>query len=120
MPAIQAFTFSHLSRDPESDAMVYDEYQQKLADEIERLNGMTEGVPLNEDDTTNPNSVEGVQAQGEMTEGTQGGGGSKQEGKWAICPVCGKRFQKHDDKQIYDSIACANKARKDNGIGFRR
>ena len=32
MPAIQAFTFSHLSRDPESDAIVYDEYQQKLAD----------------------------------------------------------------------------------------
>ena len=45
MPAIQAFTFSHLSRDPESDAIVYDEYQQKLADELDRLNGVSDGWP---------------------------------------------------------------------------
>ena len=119
MPAIQAFTFSHLSRDPESDAMVYDEYQQMLADELDRLNGITEDVPLNEDDTVNPSTPDGIKAQAEG--GTSGGGGSsKQEGKWAICPVCGKRFQKRDDKQIYDSLSCSNKARRDNGIGFRR
>ena len=121
MPAIQAFAFSHLSRDPESDAMVYDEYQQKLADELDRLNGITEGIPLNEDDTTNPTTPEGIEAQAELDEGGGGGSsGNSNGGKWAICPVCGKRFQKREDKQIYDSIACANKARKDNGIGFRR
>ena len=121
MPAIQAFTFSHLSRDPESDAIVYDEYQQKLADELDRLNGISEGLPLDEDDTVNPESPEAVQAQGGEEEGgSSGGGGSGSKGKWAICPVCGKRFQKHEDKQIYDSIACANKARRNNGVGFRR
>lgn len=31
MPAIQAFTFSKLSKDPESDAIVYDTYQEDLA-----------------------------------------------------------------------------------------
>ena len=41
-------------------------------------------------------------------------------GDVAICPVCGKRFIKHEDKQIYDSKSCANKARRDNGIGYRR
>ena len=121
MPAIQAFTFSHLSRDPEKDALVYDQYQQELADELDRLNGVQEGIPLNEDETVNPETPEGIEAQAEA----QGGGGSesggeKSEGKWAICPVCGKRFQKRENNQVYDSISCANKARRDNGIGFRR
>lgn len=121
MPAIQAFTFSHLSRDPESDAIVYDEYQQKLADELDRLNGVTDGLPLDEDETVNPTSPGGVSAQAESDEnaGAQKSGSGSQ-GQWAICPVCGKRFQKHEDKQIYDSRSCANKARRDNGIGFRR
>ena len=121
MPAIQAFNFSHLSRDPESDAIVYDKYQQKLADEVARLNAMGGELPLNEDETVNPASTEGVTAQAEA----EGGGGhssgtGSSEGRWAICPVCGKRFMKHEENQIYDSRSCANKARKDNGIGFRR
>ena len=121
MPAIQAFTFSHLSRDPESDAIVYDEYQQKLADELDRLNGVTEGLPLDENDTVNPDSPEGVMAQAESDAGSGGGSsGNGSQGRWAICPVCGKRFQKHEDNQIYDSRSCANKARRDNGVGFRR
>ena len=122
MPAIQAFTFSHLSRDPESDAIVYDDYQQKLADELDRLNGVSDGLPLDEDETVNPTSPDAVTAQAEVDDEAKGasssGGGGK--GSWAICPVCGKRFQKHEDKQIYDSRSCANKARRDNGIGFRR
>ena len=120
MPAIQAFTFSHLSRDPESDAIVYDEYQQKLADELDKLNGITDGLPLNEDDTVNPTSTDGVEAQAEADEGASGGSSGQGGGRWAICPVCGKRFQKHEDNQVYDSRSCANKARRDNGIGFRR
>ena len=122
MPAIQAFTFSHLSRDPESDAIVYDEYQQKLADELDRLNGVTDGLPLDEDETVNPTSPGGVAAQAESDENAGGGnaGGDKSRGQWAICPVCGKRFQKREDKQVYDSIACANKARRNNGISFGR
>ena len=121
MPAIQAFTFSHLSRDPESDAMVYDEYQRKLAEELDRLNGVTDGLPLNENDTVDPSSPDGVTAQAESEEtGGSSGGSGKSEGQWAICPVCGKRFQKREGNQVYDSIGCANKARRDSGIGFRR
>ena len=119
MPAIQAFTFSHLSRDPESDAQVYDDYQQMLADELNRLNGVgADGLPLNEDETVNPSSEEGVVAQaGAQADGGKAGGDSER-GKWAICPVCGKRFQKKESTQIYDSKSCANKARSDNGIRY--
>lgn len=111
MPAIQAFTFSHLSRDPESDALVYDEYQAMLAAELDKLNGVPtdeEGIPLKEDDTTNPNTPEGIQAQAEG-ENKQTGG---EKGQYAICPVCGKRFIKKESNQVYDSIACANRGRR--------
>ena len=114
MPAIQAFTFSHLSRDPESDAIVYDEYQERLAEELDRLNGVTaegdaDGLPLNDDNTNDPTTVDGIQAQAEASESE---GQSSKKGQWAICPVCGKRFIKKEPQQKYSSIACANKARK--------
>ena len=115
MPAIQAFTFSHLSRDPESDAIVYDAYQQKLADELDRLNGVTDEIPLKENDTTDPTSVEGVQAQGEAENSSE-----RKGGEWAICPVCGRRFQKKEADQKYDRIACANRARRNSGVTFGR
>lgn len=35
MPAIQAFTFSKLSKDPESDAITYDAYQEQKAEELD-------------------------------------------------------------------------------------
>ena len=122
MPAIQAFKFSHLSRDPESDAIVYDDYQQMLADELDKMNGVGEGgdIPFNENDTTNPTEPDAIQAQAEAQEGSGGGGRGGSEGQWAICPVCGKRFRKRESNQVYDSIACSNKARRNNGVGFRR
>ena len=127
MPAIQAFTFSHLSRDPESDAIVYDEYQEKLAEELDRLNGVAEGLPLDENDTVNPTTPEGVQAQSvtekSVNSGNNRGRGSSSEqsgGQWAICPVCGKRFRKREENQIYDSLSCSNRARRNNGISFGR
>ena len=112
MPAIQAFTFSHLSRDPESDAMVYDEYQERLAEELDRMNGVgtgEEAIPLKEDDTTDPTTAEGIQAQAE------GEGESRPrtgKGSYAQCPVCGRKFVKKEANQVYDSIACANRGRR--------
>ena len=109
MPAIQAFKFSHLSRDPESDAIVYDDYQQMLADELDRLNGVVEDdIPLREDDTVDPTEPNAIEAAGEEAANQEGG----KKGDWAICPVCGKRFQKKEPNQKYSSIACANKARR--------
>ena len=117
MPALQAFKYSHLSKDPEADALIYDDYQQKLAEELKEMNQQAEGLPLNENDTVNPASPEGVEAQANVEEGKVS---SSSEGQYAICPVCGKRFLKKEKTQIYDSKSCANKARVNNGVGFRR
>ena len=120
MPAIQAFTFSHLSRDPESDALVYDEYQARLAAELDRLNGVAEAlaqaeaaaeeVPGKEDETVNPTEPDAIQAQ---AEGEKSSAPKQTEkGKYAICPVCGKRFIKKEANQVYDSLSCANRGRR--------
>lgn len=111
MPAIQAFTFSHLSRDPESDAIVYDEYQERLAEELDKLNGVggDGDIPLKENDTVNPTNAEGIQAQAEA--GTNEESQAKKT-EYGICPVCGKRFIKKESSQVYDSIACANRGRR--------
>ena len=117
MPAIQAFKFSHLSQDPESDAIVYDDYQEMLAAELDRLNGVadvleqaqaaTEEGPMQEDDTTNPTEPDAIQAQAEGQQKQKEGKGS-----YAICPVCGKRFIKKEANQIYDSLSCSNRGRR--------
>ena len=115
MPAVQAFKFSHLSRDPEGDAIAYDDYQEKLAEELDRLNnvGGEEGIPLKEDTTVDPSSAEGIQAQAEGEEESGGSQDSKGgKGSWAQCPVCGKKFIKKEANQIYDSLSCANRGRR--------
>ena len=115
MPAVQAFKFSHLSRDPESDAIMYDEYQQKLADELDEMNGValdgdTDDIPLKVDDTTDPTSREGIEAQAKAEE-TGNSAVPEKKGEIASCPVCGRKFVKKEANQIYDSLSCANKAR---------
>ena len=37
MPAIQAFTFSKLSKDPESDSITYDAYQEERAEKLDKV-----------------------------------------------------------------------------------
>jgi len=114
MPAVQAFKFSHLSRDPESDAMAYDDYQNMLAKELDRLNGVGEGedVPLNENDTTDPTTPDGIKAQAEGGEGDAKPAREAKKGEWAVCPVCGKKFIKKEANQVYDSLSCANRGRR--------
>ena len=114
MPAVQAFKFSHLSRDPESDAMAYDDYQNMLAEELDRLNGVGEGedIPLNENDTTDPTTPDGIKAQAEGGEGGAKPAREAKKGEWAVCPVCGKKFIKKEANQVYDSLSCANRGRR--------
>ena len=99
MPAIQAFTFSHLSKDPESDALIYDAYQEELALRLDAENGV-----LTEEDVEEDSESEYVASTDES--------GQEEGGETGVCPVCGRRFKKTYPGQQYDSIACANKARK--------
>lgn len=117
MPAVQAFKFSHLSRDPESDAIAYDDYQEMLAEELDRLNGVggeSDEIPFKENDTTDPTSADGIRAQAEGTEkeNEDNSSANSSKGSWAICPVCGRKFVKKEPGQVYDSLSCANRGRR--------
>lgn len=112
MPAVQAFKFSHLSRDPESDAIMYDDYQEMLAQQLDEMNGVQDQIPLKEDNTKDPTTPEGIQAQAEGEEEAQKSSSRSGKGSWAICPVCGKKFIKKEANQVYDSLSCANRGRR--------
>ena len=93
---------------------MYDDYQEMLAEELDKLNNVGEGdeIPLKEDDTTDPTSAEGIKAQAEGEEGAAKPAEKSKKGDWAICPVCGKKFIKKESNQVYDSLSCANRGRR--------
>lgn len=103
MPAIQAFTFSHLSKDPESDAIIYDAYQEELAQRLDENNGILTEESLRDDE---------IDARDEMTDAAASEESSGTDEMYGICPICGKRFKKSYPGQQYNSIACANRARR--------
>lgn len=104
MPAIQAFTYSHLSKDPESDALIYDAYQEELAMRLDENNGiMTEENLRDEEIATREEQADAAAAPQEE---------SGSDEMYGICPICGKRFRKTYPGQQYNSIACANRARR--------
>lgn len=98
MPAIQAFTFSHLSRDPESDAQVYDAYQEEQAMALDAAAGVS------------GDTEEGVGA--DFVGSTETSGTGHPRSATGICPVCGRSFKKRTNNQIYDRPQCRNKARR--------
>lgn len=103
MPAIQAFTYSHLSKDPESDAIIYDAYQEELARRLDENNGILTEENLRGDE---------IETREEMTDAAASEEGSGTDEMYGICPICGKRFKKSYPGQLYNSIACANRARR--------
>lgn len=105
MPSIQAFTFSHLSRDPESDAITYDAYQMQQALMLDAITAMS----------ASGESEGGTAVYGEETgEGhapaTITGGRGHPKGVTAECPVCHRTFVKRTNNQIYDRVECRRKA----------
>ena len=92
-PSIQAFKFSHLSQDPESDAMDFDAYQEEKE------------AALNDLTHTNTNYADGDDDDPEAASSSGSGG------DYATCPVCGKSFQKRNRNHKYDSEECRRKAR---------
>lgn len=56
MPAIQAFTFSKISKDPESDAIVYNDYQEELAEKMDAMS-IPEAPEADQNDEVAENAV---------------------------------------------------------------
>lgn len=115
MPAIQAFKFSHLSADPEADALIFDAYQEERAEQMDMLNGVGGG---------GANPDRGVTEFGDSEDDEQAYSGSitgtgHPQGKTAVCPVCSRTFYKRTNNQVYDRAECRRKA-KNSGAYDRR
>ena len=112
MPAIQAFTFSKLSKDPESDALTYDAYQTELEEALNEMStiGGSGNVTTTGGSTTDYGSDE---------EEEDDDSGSSSTDSYAVCPVCKRRF-KRKRNQVYDRDECRRIAqrqkRNSNGI----
>lgn len=110
MPSLQAFTFSKLSKDPESDAQAFDAYQE------ERAETLNQSVTLTQNSTTeygNDSEEADENADDIIDEGKTGTGHPK--ASYGVCPVCKRNFKKRVNNQIYDRAECRRKAmgRKD-------
>lgn len=108
-PSIQAFKYSHLSQDPESDSMEFDAYQAEREESLNEMSVMGGSVSA----TTTSYSED--EEAGEEEDDNEDSGGS-----YATCPVCKRRFKKRNGNQIYDREECRRIARKQkSGGGFR-
>ena len=109
MPAIQAFIYSHLSKDPESDAIVYDAYQEEQAQALDAMSGAGGGGSAGGEATLNGG--------GNLRHGNITGSGHPRNST-GVCPVCKRSFQKRTNNQVYDRPECREKAShrgRDNG-----
>lgn len=97
-PAIQAFKFSMLSKDPEADALQYEQYQEEQAAALDELGGVGTGSA----------SADGGAVR------TVGGAMQDRSSKTGVCPVCHRTFEKRANNQIYDRDECRQKARGGN------
>jgi len=112
MPAIQAFTFSKLSKDPESDALTYDAYQEEREEALNEMSTIGGGGNVA---STGGSSTD----YGSDEEEEDDDSGSSGTDSYAVCPVCKRRF-KRKGNQVYDRDECRRIAqrqkRNSNGI----
>lgn len=106
MPAIQAFTFSKLSKDPESDAIVFDAYQEEKEEALNAATTM--GAAGGGSSTTYDESEDGEEDEES---------GESSSGQYAVCPVCKKRFKKRGN-QVYDREECKRIAQRQKRGGL--
>lgn len=94
MPSIQAFTFSKLSKDPESDSITFDSYQE------EREEALNASLGISSNTTSYGEGKEPPESEDDDEDG------EKKNEQYGVCPVCGRSFKKRNGNQIYDSDEC--------------
>lgn len=113
MPAIQAFTYSQLSKDPESAAIVFDDYQEQKAAELDAMAGVGSGAGGASSTVTSEGGLTGTG----LRHGNISGSGHH-KASTGVCPVCHRSFQKRTNNQVYDRPECREKAHgRSNGGG---
>ena len=111
-PSIQAFKFSKLSKDPESDAKQFDEYQEEQAAKLDALGGVGGGVADDGGDEGG-GSASIASASSSSTSATVEGSGHPQN-SIGVCPICHRSFKKTANNQKYDRAECREKAKNAN------
>ena len=115
-PPIQAFTFSRLSKDPESDAMVYEAYQEELAQKLDEMTAMAaSGGGMSANETLTEMEADASATGAQSKDDWLMGGKGHPKNETAICPVCHRSFKKRTNNQIYDRVECRNKANGGEG-----
>lgn len=98
-PSIQAFKFSKLSKDPESDALVFDKYQEEQEEALNSMSTITQ-ISGGGGSITSYGDSEGEESEEENENG------DSSDGTYAICPVCKRQFKKKNGNQVYDREEC--------------
>ena len=109
MPSIQAFTFSKLSKDPESDAMVFDAYQEERE---EALNAASTIGGTGGGSSTDYSEETEAEESGDSEDS-----GSSGSNSYGVCPVCKRRF-KRKGNQVYDRDECRRIAQRQKRGGM--
>ena len=104
-PSIQAFRFSKLSKDPESDAKQYDDYQEEQAEKLDAAAGVG-----GSGSTAAIASVSSSDSGGSATVS----GSGHPTNSIGVCPICHRSFRKQANNQKYDRAECREKAKQAN------
>lgn len=110
--SLQAFKYSHLSNDPESDAMEFDEYQKQRQSDLDVFSGVGGQGGNVTDYGEDSAGDESEEPEEETEDGDQG-----DDGNFGVCPVCKRRFKKRNNRQVYDRDECRRIAQRQNGRG---
>ena len=112
-PSIQAFKFSKLSKDPESDAKQFDDYQEEQAAKLDALAGVGAGDAGDDGSSGGGGSESLASASSSSTSATVEGSGHPKN-SIGICPICHRSFKKTANNQKYDRAECREKAKNAN------
>ena len=112
-PSIQAFKFSKLSKDPESDAKQFDEYQEEQAAKLDALGGVGGGVADDDGDEGGGSASLISSSSSDRTSATVTGSGHPTNSV-GVCPICHRSFKKTANNQKYDRAECREKAKNAN------
>jgi len=112
-PSIQAFKFSKLSKDPESDAKQFDDYQEEQAAKLDALAGVGAGGAGDDGSSGGGSSAALASASSTSTSATVEGSGHPQN-SIGVCPICHRSFKKTANNQKYDRAECREKAKNAN------
>ena len=109
---LQAFKYSHISQDPESDAIEFEAYQEAQAEKLDNATGVGTGAGAG----ANTGSVSVAFDSGDETDTSRSqdldnAGTGHPKGSYAVCPICGRQFRKRVNNQMYDRDVCRRAAK---------